>query len=218
MFTEITSKTNKFFKHVKSLGVKSYREKNNEFVIEGIKLVKDALNSSVKINAVAISDSFLKYENSDEILKLFLEQRIKVYKFNDQMFKEISYTQTPQGILGIAPIKWYSIQQLVHKNNAPFYVFCDGVQDPGNMGTIIRTADAAGADGVILSKGCVDVYNPKTVRSTMGSLFHMPIIKCEDTVETLLFLKQKRLHIISGYLATSTYYFDIDMKKGIVLL
>jgi TrmH family RNA methyltransferase len=152
------------------------------------------------------------------MIEWFLSRHIDVYKFTDQMFKDISHTETPQGILGVVSIKQYSVDHLSGNKNAPFYVFCDGVQDPGNMGTIIRTADAAGADVVILSKGCVDIYNPKTVRSTMGSMFHVPIIKAEDTVQMMHHVKKNGIHIISGHLSASTYHFDTNMKKGIMIV
>ncbi|WP_094547452.1 TrmH family RNA methyltransferase [Petroclostridium xylanilyticum] len=218
MYIEITSTANKIFKHIKSLGSKSYREKYNEFVIEGARLIKDALQSSAPVNTIVINDSFLGQRDNSEILELISKSDIKIYKLNDRMFKDISHTETPQGILGVVSTKLYSIREIINKTNLSFYIFCDGVQDPGNMGTIIRTADAAGADAVILSKGCVDVYNPKTVRATMGSLFHLPIIKIEDTVEALLYFKQMGLCVISGYLSNSVYHFDVDMKKGVVIV
>ncbi|MGE4282508.1 MAG: 23S rRNA (guanosine(2251)-2'-O)-methyltransferase RlmB [Clostridia bacterium] len=218
MFSEIISRSNKTFKHIKSLGSKSCREKNNEFIIEGVRLIKDAIDSSVDFKMIVINDSFLEEKQSKHILERLLDHNISVFKFSNQMFQEVSHTETPQGILGVVSIKTFYIDHITGSTNCPFYIFCDNVQDPGNMGTIIRTADAAGADAVILSKGCVDVYNPKTVRSTMGSLFHLPVIKVENTAQVLSSLKHKGISIISGHLSSDICHFEVNMKKGIMIV
>lgn len=217
MWNEITGKANKTFKYVKSLGQKNYRDKNKTFLIEGYRLVNDALKSGARIHMVAVNDEFLKRHESNSVLDILARRKVDIYKFPMQMFKEISYTENSQGIIAVVGMEPFTMTNL-KMTEAPFYVFCDNVQDPGNLGTIIRTADAAGVEAVLLSKGCVDIYNPKTVRSTMGALFHLPVIKIEDTLQTLSYLKEKKLNVISGYLDASKYHFDIDMRGGIVIV
>lgn len=219
MFIDITSKTNKIYKHIKNLGSKKYREKYNEFIIEGIRLVREAIDSSAQLSLLAVSESFSQSDEGKQYLQSIEKYRIKVYRVNDKMFQEITQTQTPQGILGIASMGYFSLQKLLkERKENPFYIYCDGIQDPGNMGTIIRTADAVNADGVLLSRGCVDIYNPKTVRSTMGSLFHLPIVKVGDSDETLDYLKENGLVVLGGHLKASKYCYEIDMKQGIVIV
>jgi len=217
MWVEITSNSSKMCKHVKALHLKNYRDKKKEYVIEGFRLVKDALESNAPVKSIMVSDSFVSNAISEEILKEISGRNISIYKVSDNILKDISDTETPQGIVGVVAAPQQTIKD-IHICGDSLFVLCDCVQDPGNLGTIIRTADAAGADGVILSKGCVDVYNPKVVRSTMGAIFHFPVIKVDNLTETILYLKQRNLSIVSGYLEAADYHFDIDMKKGTVIV
>ena len=214
MWTEITSSANKTYKYIKALGTRSHRDKYNQYVIEGLRLVEDAIKSSVTIDTIVVSEHFLQTQFDDSLIK----ERIKYFKISDQMFREIAHTETPQGIIAIVSVQEHSLEDILATDQKPFLIFCDSVQDPGNMGTIIRTADAAGASGVILSKGCVDIYNPKTVRSTMGSLFHIPVVKVEDTQAALVYLKEKGISIVAGYLSTEKYHFDVDYTKAVMLI
>ena len=238
MLINIVSTANKTFKHIKALGRKNYREKYKEFVIEGVRLLKEALQSHAPIKAVLVSESFLKNDQNRAFLdKLLMDVNRhrydnqdnhtthhppptthSIYTCNDRMFKEMTHTETPQGILAVAAVQSRSLKDIT-EDHRPFFVYCDAVQDPGNMGTIIRTADAAGADAVIVSGGCADIYNPKTVRSTMGSLFHLPVIKVEDSRAALSDLKERGLKVIAGHLcATAKNHFEVDMKRGLVLV
>ena len=94
----------------------------------------------------------------------------------------------------------------------------DRIQDPGNMGTIIRTADAAGANSVLVGKGCVDVYNPKVVRSAMGSLFHIPIVYTDNLVNTLVKLKENGGRIVTTHLLAKKHYYDVNYKNSTVVV
>ncbi|NLY42668.1 MAG: RNA methyltransferase [Clostridiaceae bacterium] len=219
MYKVITSSSNKLYKHIKSLSIKSNRDKNGEFIIEGIHLVEDALKARAPVRSIVVSESFIKKEEHKNVLGALLDLKLPIYQFPDRLFKEAAQTETPQGILGIVSVQSIVVEDiLLRDKGSPLLIFCDSVQDPGNVGTIIRTADAAGADGVILSKGCVDVYNPKTVRSTMGSLFHIPIVKVEDSIKTLEYLKQRGIRIISSELGSRMYYFEVNMEEGVVIV
>lgn len=113
-------------------------------------------------------------------------------------------TENTQGILGVIRFKEKKIEHNINHEDK-FVLILDRIQDPGNMGTIIRTADAAGVDAIIALKGCVDIYNPKVIRSTMGSIFDMKIIHCTQE-ECLQELKSKDFKIVSSYLNTENYY------------
>jgi len=159
---EIKSASNPKFKYFKSLLDKKGRV--SEYTVEGIKSVSDAISAGCDVSAVLVTEKQLKSvpEAYDG----------EIYVLADFLMEKMSDTKTPQGIVAV-----------IRKNAAEtpdmasdgLYIYCDGVSDPGNLGTIIRTADSAGFSGVLLSRGCVDVYNPKTVRSCMGSFFHIPI-------------------------------------------
>ena len=155
---------------------KNYRIKNQRFFVEGLKNVIEAVKSNFKVDFIVVSENFCD-QNSDLIKEL--STKIRLYKVTDKEFNDITDTVTPQGILAVACCKDEGIDDIRLKDNF-LIIALDRINDPGNMGTIIRTADAAGADAVIIGKGCVDIYNPKVVRSAMGSLFHVPLLYTDD--------------------------------------
>lgn len=157
---EITSSSNKTFKFIKGLSRKKERRIAGAYIIEGIKSVNDAINSECDIQLAAVTEGF-KGRLPD----------CPIYTMPEYLFEKLADTQNPQGIMAVVKMV---CTRIIPKEGG-LYLYCDNVSDPGNMGTLIRTADAVAADGVILSEGCVDVYNPKTVRACMGSLFHIPV-------------------------------------------
>ena len=200
----ISSKENLIIKNIKKLKEKKYREEKKQFFIEGLRFVSEALESNFQVSAVFISEDMVsKFEN--------LNIKTKTYSLSKQVFKEICSTENPQGIAAL--VKYNNIQI---KHSHGFYILIDKVQDPGNLGTIIRSAHASNALGVIITKGTVDVYNDKTLRATMGSIFHIPIIQDDD----LMFLKEI---INSGYklvvstLESNNNFFNIDLTGDIII-
>ena len=130
--------------------------------------------------------------------------------------RAIFYTDNPQGILAIIKIKTCELENLFVDGS--FLVVLDSIQDPGNMGTIIRTADAAGASGIIVSKGCVDIYNPKVLRATMGSIFHIPICLYDDMTELIIQLKERAIKVFTSFLKGGANYSEQDMSGNIALV
>ena len=160
----IESNQNKIIKEVNALKAKKERDKTGLFILEGKRLVEEIPNSW-EIKYLLKAESYSEDINFES-----------VYTVKDSLFEKISETVNPQGILAVCHIKEFDVTN-VDYGNSPFFVVLENVTDPGNMGTLIRTADAAGADGIFLSKGCVDIYNPKVIRATMGSIFHLPIYR-----------------------------------------
>ncbi len=165
MIQEITSSDHKLVKKIASLKEKKYRERYGEFLVEGAHSVAWALSSPYLVRDVVFSDGFSLSEN----LRQSLEGH-NLVKVPDHVFAKMADTKTPQGILCTCVLP-----KVPDAPEQGLFVYCDRVRDPGNLGTIIRTADAMGFDGVILSPDCVDPFNPKLVRSTMGSLFHVSL-------------------------------------------
>ncbi|QOY33951.1 TrmH family RNA methyltransferase [Anaerobacillus isosaccharinicus] len=165
----IESTKNIRIKNSKKLHTRKGREKLGSFLIEGEHLVEEALKWNVIINEIYVEESFnipSKWEIND----------VPVYLVNDKIMKEICETETPQGIVAVCELIGRKPLQL-EKNGK--YLLIDQVQDPGNLGTMIRTADSVGLSAVILGNGTVDLYNSKVMRSTQGSLFHLPVVKGE---------------------------------------
>ncbi len=146
-------------------------------------MVGEAINSNFDLEMLVFSES---YADSPYSLPIRDErpQSNRYLKVTEQIFKGLSDTQTPQGVLAVVKSKEWNFQQTIESPEG-FLLILDGVKDPGNVGTIVRTVDAVGGDGVILINECVDPYNPKAVRATMGSIFRIPIFQVNNS-EALL--------------------------------
>lgn len=198
----ITSKSNYNIKHIKSLSQKKYRDECHEFIIEGIKLVKEALQENLNIKKIIICEELfnekIDFENIEYV--------------DEKVFKYISETETPQGILAV-------VEQRENKNEEGDVIFAlDNVQDPGNLGTIIRTLDCAGINSLILSGGCADLYNSKVVRSTMGAIFRVNITRYKEFTQKLSELKEKGYKLIVTSLQTDKYIYDLNLKEKSVII
>ncbi len=149
----------------------------------------------------------------EELYKKYnINNDIETYVVNYSVLKSISNTENPQGIVSV--INYFKTEKLDLENG--FYILVDKVQDPGNMGTIIRTAHAAGALGTITTKGTVDVYNEKTLRSTMGSIFYIPIIE-DENLETVKSLQRNGFKLLVSSLDTNSNFYDVNMKDNMII-
>lgn len=205
---DITSSSNTKIKYVRSLAQKKAREENGEYTIEGIKSVRDAITSDREITAVYVSFSFYENEAFD------YPENVPLYRVSDGVFEKMCDTKAPQGILTVVKTENDSVELNPEKS----YIYCDGINDPGNLGTIIRTADAAGFGGVMLSEGCVDLYNPKTVRSSMGSFFNMKVMR-GVTADKLSGYRRNGFEIFGGTLSEdSVDYREADFSKPSIIV
>lgn len=170
-----------------------------------------------------VSASFSKKEENQDFLKkmqsFYQKEGFTVFEVvDDSIFGKMSDTVTPQGVLAVANMISYNYQELINKENASFLVLED-VQDPGNLGTMMRTAEGAGMDAVIMSKNTVDIYNPKTLRSTMGSIFRVPFCYVDDLSEVMKKMHQKGIMTYAAHLQGKSYYDEICFsKKSAVLI
>ena len=212
----ITSSSNPLIKQVKSLKYRKNREEADLFFIEGLRLVGEALKEKADIVKVLVSEQFAKDNDEKDILLQVEAGSYEAFVLPDRLFKEICDTEAPQGILAIVKMKPFCLDDILSGDN--HIIMLDSLQDPGNMGTIIRTADAAGFSGVIVTKGCVDLYNPKVLRATMGSIFHMPLCFVEDALDALKLLKSRNIKVYAAHLSGSHNYFELDLKGNIVII
>lgn len=200
----ITSKENELIKHIKSLNQKKYRDEYGEYFIEGIKQVTEAIEECADIKQIIICEELL-------------QKSIDVKKFptefvSDKVFKLISDTQSPQGVLAVLSKKKHS------KDFSNVFFALDDVQDPGNVGTIIRTLDCAGIKNLIVSNGTADVYNPKVVRSTMGAIYRIQVDESNDLTLTLAELQKKGYKVIVTTLDTDNYYDTLKFDEKVVVV
>ena len=214
----ILSPTNKKIKQVASLKQKKHRDESGLFTAEGIRLAETVAASGEKIIFCIIAASALQSERVRKIVEQIEKNGCPCYQVSEDIYHKISDTKEPQGILLVLEKKQPLLADLVLKNEQPFLVVLDEVQDPGNMGTIIRTADAAGCDAVILTGNCADVYAPKAVRATMGSLFHLPVLSGVAVSELAEFLENQKIPLFITMLDEhSKPYFSEDMKSSVAI-
>ncbi|ERI90799.1 RNA methyltransferase, TrmH family [Clostridiales bacterium oral taxon 876 str. F0540] len=205
----IQSKDNAIVKEIKKLKEKKYRGEKGQFIVEGFRFVEEALKSSFEVPLIMISDKAM--EKWQEFQRKNNFNKSKVYIVKENIFSSICNTETPQGILAVVNKKLADKEE-----DKGFYILVDRLQDPGNLGTIIRSAHAAGASGIILTKGTVDVYNDKTLRSTMGSIFNIAIIE-DDDFKVLDKLKSNGFKLIVSSLEDSKCFYETDLTGNFII-
>ena len=198
----ISSASNPQIKNIIQLQNKpKARAEQGVFVIEGIKMFEESRDGGYLIKAY-FSESFYQ-EKLEMDYNYFSDLSYEIVK--DSVLKEVSDTLTPQGIMVVAKKPVYNLEQMILDPHANL-VLLEDIRDPGNLGTILRTAEGAGATGIILSKSSVDMYNPKVIRSTMGAIYRMPFVYVEDFNNTLKQIKQNNITIYAAHLAATCAY------------
>lgn len=211
----LTGSQNPLVKEIRALKNKSGREEKGHFFIEGMRFVAEALKEKIHIRYLMVSDTFSTDAASAELLQS-IDDKVDCYMLTDSLFASISDTQNPQGILAVLDLKK---EQLEHADlNGGLLVLLDEIKDPGNMGTIIRTADAAGCEGVVVPAGCVDIYNPKVLRATMGSIFHIPVYHCEKIEAAVKIVRENGFKICASHLEGATSIYDADLTGSVALV
>ena len=190
----ITSSANGKIKQVMNL-IKKAKERTNRglFVVEGIRMFAEI--PPEKIDSIFVSDGFIR----DEHKKKMIEGK-EFLVVSDEVFKTMSDTQTPQGILALVKQFNYTPNDLFPSSGPALLMILENIQDPGNLGTILRTGEGAGVTGVLMNETTADIYNPKVIRSTMGSVFRMPFVSASDFPGAILELKKKGVRIYAAHL------------------
>ena len=210
----ITSKDNDLVKNIKKLKDKKYRDEKNQFIVEGIKLVSEAIEENTNIDSVVVCEDCV---NNGTINKKLMYEiaKFKCIYVTEKIFDTLTDVSNPQGIMAVINKK-KSDSDIDYSQD--FIVALDGIQDPGNLGTILRTADAAGLNQIILSKETADCFNPKVVRSTMGGIFIFFLVKPENLVDTLKDLQKKGFEVVVTSLDTNNSIYDIDYHKKVIVI
>ncbi|MCD8398717.1 MAG: RNA methyltransferase [Lachnospiraceae bacterium] len=196
----ITSTSNLQVKQLIQLQKKA-KERNTQdvFVVEGSKMALEVPDS--QLVQIYVSERF--YEKDPAF---FGEDR-PVTVLSDRVFESVSDTRTPQGVLCVVRQYHYDLEDLLGTAaREPLIIALENLQDPGNLGTIVRTAEGAGVTGILLSPGCVDLYNPKVIRSTMGAVYRMPFYYTDDFERELRTLKQRGVRLFAAHLEGSVPY------------
>ena len=209
----ITSTSNVQMKQMVALLKKGKERKiQKAFVIEGRKMFEEICEQKERVRKAYFSESYWKemYENK--------QQPVVPYEIvADSVFHAMAETVTPQGVLAIVEMPEYSIEQMIE--NAGTLLLLEDLRDPGNLGTIVRTAEATGVAGIILSKESVDIYNPKVIRSTMGAIYRVPFLYVEDFKGLLVRLKEQNIRLLAAHLKGTKNFDKADYsgKVGILI-
>ena len=209
----ITSKDNEIVKNIKKLKEKKYRDEENKFVIEGIKLVQEAIIEKAKISQIVVCEDCINNGQLDKNLMYEIAKYNCIY-VSQKVFSILTDVNTPQGILAVIEKK--SNNEILY--NEDIILVLDGIQDPGNLGTILRTLDSIGLKQIILSEKCADSYNPKVVRSTMGAIFRVNIIEVKNILETLKEIKKNKYKIMATSLEGAESIYDADYNKKVIVI
>lgn len=202
----IKSKYNSKIKYVKNLNLKKFRDEERAFVVEGIKFVDEAVKEGADIKFLLLSEDVHSKDEIKEIIEIVDENKVVVC--SQQVFSSAADTVSTQGILAVINKGAINKEDVINKYK--FIIMCDRIQDPGNLGTIVRIADAFGPAALLLNIGCVDVFNPKVVRASAGAIFRVPIIYNESDF-FINKLKDIGFFIVST-VVNSEYTFD-NMEK-----
>lgn len=211
----ITSTSNAKVKRLVNLKKKrKLRDEERVFFAEGVRMFREVPKQSLL--EIYVTESFLEKEGT-LVVKKAAEAGASVEVFADHVFAHVSDTKTPQGILCVVRQMEYSAEQLMD-GQSPLLLVLDNLQDPGNLGTIVRTAEGAGVTGILMSRDTVDIYNPKTIRSTMGSVYRMPFAYEEDLPGALEKMHRRGIHTFAAHLEGACSYDEADYRGGSAFL
>lgn len=205
------------FKNILALKHKKFRDAQKLFLIEGYHLCQEALHSSFIVETLLINPDCLTPQKLDELVLLAQHKNTEIIEIQPSEVSRLALTVHSQGIFCIVQQLKFELETLLNKLPS-FILIIDKGQDPGNVGTVIRTCDWFGVDAVLLSKSTVELYNPKLVRSTMGSIFHVPIIPELDLTRLLPQLRRQGFSIFGADLAGEYLYHQIDYPRPLALI
>jgi RNA methyltransferase, TrmH family len=213
---EITSLANPIVKDIKALALKKHRDESGTFMAEGLKLVIDALDQGWRLKILVVAKAALSKDIAAQTAARAVASGALVLEASEKVIGAITRRDNPQGVIGVFEQRWQYLEKL-KLGGEDVYVALDRVRDPGNLGTIIRTADAVGAKGVILVGECTDPFSMETVRATMGSVFAMRLYRA-DEAEFLAFRKRFNGLVAGTHLKGSVDHRTVDYNAKPVLL
>jgi TrmH family RNA methyltransferase len=213
---KITSLQNGQIKEAVKLRDRKGREETGLFLIEGYRELKRAIGSGQKIETLFYCPEFFLGSNERALLK---ESGAELIECTEEVFGKISYRDRPDGLLGVAPQMdktLADLSQLLKEKKNPFIVVAESIEKPGNLGTILRSCDAAGVDAVIVCDPTTDIHNPNVVRSSVGTLFTLPVIEA-DGAETVRFLKERNIAIVAATPHAKLEFTQADLSVGVAI-
>lgn len=224
MDREINTIHNKYIQYVRNLFRRKIREEEGRFVAEGLRFVEETLKSDWVTETVLYTSSLAQTERGQALLETARARRVRLIRVAEAVMARLGDTKNPQGVLAVVQQQQFHPEQLletaVRAGTAdPFLgLAVDALQDPGNLGNLIRTADAAGGDGLLVGPGTVDVFNAKTLRATMGSVFAFPIATTADLAGMLGRFREAGVQVVAAAGSAPTVFYDVDFRRSTIIV
>lgn len=219
MHEEITSLQNPKVKKAVKLADRKARNETGLFLIEGYRELKRASDSGVVMQTLFICPKLFLGSNEQALIDQIRSSGAEVILCSEPVFQKLSYRDRPDGLVAIAVQMQRHLKDLVARlasKKDPFLIIAESIEKPGNLGTILRSADAAGVDGVIVCDRCTDIYNPNVVRASVGTLFTIPVVEA-TSAETLLWLKQRKVKVVAATPSAKEEFTDADLTGGVAI-
>ena len=212
----ISSLKNDRIKNIVKLRNRRERDKQQLMIIEGYRSLLRASNNDIEVSEFYYCPDFFIGSNEDSLIELYRSRGTKIIEVSKHVFEKISYRDRPEGLLGLAPYFGKSLEEL-DLDDSPFLVVAQSIEKPGNLGTIIRSTDGTGADGLILCDRCTDLFNPNVITASTGICFALPVVET-STEECLKYLKENNISILSATPSADTLYTDVDMTGPVAVI
>lgn len=215
----LSSAQNQRIKDVLELRNRRERDRTSLFLIEGYRELSRAMNASFSIESLYICPDFFLGENEDRLIALLQKAGTKVYRCSPNVFSKMSYRDRPDGLLAVAPQRHLTLNELPGRSketSSPFFVVAEAIEKPGNLGTILRSSDAVAIDGLIVCDRCTDVYNPNTVRASVGTLFTVPVAE-SSSEECILWLKSHGIKIVAATPSALNEFTEVDLTGPVAI-
>lgn len=213
---EITSLQNPKIKGALALYERRARDKTSQFLIEGYRELFRANHGKEDILELFFCPDLFLGTNERALIEAIENRGSKSYLCSEQVFRKLSYRDRPDGLMAVARQRKRALKDIPLSDN-PFLVVAEAIEKPGNLGTILRTSDGSGVDGVVVCDRCTDLYNPNVVRASVGTLFTIPVVEA-DGKETFSWLKEQKIKIVAATPAAQENYTDVDLSGPVAIL
>lgn len=213
-----TMVTKRHLKELRELGRKKPREVEGRFLVEGLRMVEEAAESAFEIRELLFTEAFAATVPGRDLLEKLRRKGLLVQNITERELEAISDTVTAQGIVAVVAVRRFHLESMLQPGRCSLIVGVDAVSDPGNLGSMIRTCDWFGVNGVLVGEDSVEVYNPKVLRSTMGGIFHLPVVEGVDLLSTVGRLKKSGFTVYVTDAAGEVYAEDVRFADRAVVI
>ena len=213
---EITSHQNQRIKSLIKLKNRRAREKAQKTLLEGYRLISRAMDAKYPIEECYFTPSMFLGENENTLLKALEDMGTKLIKVPESILQKISYRDRPEGLVAVSPIRKHSLKNIPIVKNG-LYLVVESIEKPGNLGSILRSADASGVNGLLVCDKCTDLYNPNVLRASTGAIFYVPIAECSSS-EAIDWLHTNKINTLAATPHAKQPYDEVDMKKSIAIV